>query len=64
MPHVALAGEPVREGVANRFWTGWLRIGLIGNPSVEGGNLFRLHPDLDLNAGLLPAGSTRAHVVP
>jgi hypothetical protein len=64
VPHVALACEPGRESVPDRLRTGWLRIGLISNPSVERDNLFRLHPDLDLNAGLLPAGSTRAHVVP
>lgn len=64
MPNVALACQPVRKGVPDRFGARWLGVRLRGNPGVQRRNLFGLYANLDLNAGLLTAGPARSHVVP
>lgn len=55
MPHVALAGEPVRQGVPNGLRARRLRIGLASDPSIKRRQLLRLNPHLDLNTRLLRA---------
>jgi len=41
MLNVALSGEPIRQGVAHGLWPTWPRLGLVGYPCVQRGELLR-----------------------